>query len=252
MLIGDTGSVVKTLLSDSPVCPDARQTYLVFELLGFNMWPCSLLAFINITSSSFISDLSWGVLLFLSFLLRQGWCHRSSSTSISVLESQKRQERVEAGGIRRLIHALVVNTMTLRLWYFVFVAPKLLCLRAHHLRSVWLVSQAGLKTVHQYCLGESHLHWKDSHVPRTDWSYQYSWSLPDLRFCWAMNSVTRVCRTSVDLSVDHWQWSTKNGLPECPDSKQFNEALAALTYLCKYHWHNFGLFIYHSTVSQCN
>lgn len=58
--------------------------------------------------------------------------------------------RVKGGGITRLIHEIVINTLTLRLWGFVFLASKLLCVSVHHQRPGWCVSQTEPKMVHQY------------------------------------------------------------------------------------------------------
>ena len=49
-----------------------------------------------------------------------------------------------------LIHELVINTLILKLICFIFVAPRLLCVRVHHLSSGRRVSQAELKMLHQY------------------------------------------------------------------------------------------------------
>ena len=71
-----------------------------------------------------------------------------------ISESQKMwcsgEEGVMGGGIRRLIHELVVNTLTPRPWGLVFVGLRLLCVRVHHRRPGWWVSQAEPKMVHLY------------------------------------------------------------------------------------------------------
>ncbi len=71
-----------------------------------------------------------------------------------ISESQKGWGSGEGGvrgvGIRRLIHDLFVNTLTLRLWCFVFVALRLLFVRVNHLWPSRLVLQAGPKIGHLY------------------------------------------------------------------------------------------------------
>ena len=71
-----------------------------------------------------------------------------------ISESQKMwcsgEEGVMGGGIRRLIHELVVNTLTPRPWGLVFVGLRLLCVRVHHRRPGWWVSQAEPKMVRLY------------------------------------------------------------------------------------------------------
>ena len=168
------------------------------------MQQCSLVAFINLTSSSSISYLSllqislwgeiggdwWGKLLVTSLALsvssawavvsfcrlryQQGWCYRMFSlwrqagrqmtwqwpraefnASVNwcfhfICEFSKGWGEGVRGIIRRLMHELVINTLTLRRRCFVSVASRLLFVRVHHLWPDRWVLQAETKIAQKY------------------------------------------------------------------------------------------------------
>ena len=85
-----------------------------------------------------------------------------------VSESQKGwgsgKGKVKGGGIRTLIHELVVNTLTPRLWCSVFMGPRLMCVRLRYRRPGWWVLQTEPELVHRYLNSRSA--WVEAISPR--------------------------------------------------------------------------------------